>query len=584
MEEYRIKTDAPHHNGANSTNQKGFRRATTLLVLMVTGGIITQNIQGLILQNGLSMAGLAVAGLAIAGVLGLAFFKPFYRHIDSPHFAISSLLAIAVGTAMGTFVTQNATPEVFTQRYGETRSMVFRFFQLDDLFHSWWYVGFFILLAVSLLKISLKKKWSWENLGFHLAHLSPIVILLGFWADYFYGYRGIIQLEEGQSKKTVMLYDAQQKNIRDSVDLDFSIRLDNFEFERHDPDYRIQVWRQDTTDHAQKVSHDNPVNEAPPQIVASIPAEEMVIRHIYGTDIYFRVSKLFPNFEFKYSYPSVIDTIEAKDPGIQMDIKMPDGETALLQLRTNKSGKNKLMDLETFGGWLEFYWDLPADVKAQLDQPAKSEEGRIIFAGAKRQVLFLFNGELKTEALELNKFYPVPGKENTGFTIQFLFPDAAYLSAEPSTRDEKMENPVAMMEYWHKGQSANNYYLYPGTAHRKAGTYQIQGSPYFMAFESMKDRETKYYKSDLSVIGPSGEVVKQQAIKVNEPMLYDGYRFYQTDYDPQNPSYSGIGVTHDPGLYVIYAGFIILVLGVGLMFYGKHAKGHTKGEEWAANH
>ena len=85
--------------------------------------------------------------------------------------------------------------------------------------------------------------------------------------------------------------------------------------------------------------------------------------------------------------------------------------------------------------------------------------------------------------------------------------------------------------------------------------------------ESFKDMEAKFFKSDLSVLGPDGNTVKQEEIQVNEPMFYKGHRFYQTDYDPNNPNYSGIGVSYHPGLNIIYFGFFLLTLGVLWMFY-----------------
>ena len=84
--------------------------------------------------------------------------------------------------------------------------------------------------------------------------------------------------------------------------------------------------------------------------------------------------------------------------------------------------------------------------------------------------------------------------------------------------------------------------------------------------------ETKYYRSELSVLDENDEVAKSQSIVVNEPMLYGGYRFYQSDYNPDNPNYSGIGISHEPGLYVIYFGFTVLVIGCLMMFYGKYRK------------
>ena len=93
-----------------------------------------------------------------------------------------------------------------------------------------------------------------------------------------------------------------------------------------------------------------------------------------------------------------------------------------------------------------------------------------------------------------------------------------------------------------------------------------------MILESFKDMETKFWKSDLSVLDKEGNVVKSQVIEVNEPLLYGGYRFYQTDYDPDRPNYSGVGVSREPGLYVIYFGFYCLVIGIFMMLYWKQEK------------
>lgn len=516
------------------------------------------------------------AGFAVLAVFGVLFFKPVYKIIDTPHFAISSLLAIAIGTALGTFVSQTVPTDVFTQRYGETGSTVLRFFQLDDVFHSWWYVALYAGLALSLVKISLKKKLSRENIGFHLAHLSPIVILFGFWVDYFYGFRGIIQLEEGQSKNIVQVYDGHTNYLKDSMELPFSIQLDKFQFERHDPDYRIQIWRMDQQAHAQEVAHHETAPPAAPEILASVPLELMKPHKIYGTDIRFRLTDFYPDFTFEYTYPLVIDTIEARDPGIQLELKTDFGDAAV-QLRGNQAGRNKVADETIVGAWLEFYWELPADVAAWLKRQPVDEKlveiNRVIFAGNERKIYFLIDKKLSVEPIETNKFYPIESKEGAGFTILHLFPDAAYLDAVPATKSEELNNPVAMVEIWNKKiPGSKQAYLYPGNAERKGGNFAIPGTSYFLALESFKDMETKFFKSDLTVLDKSGKAVRQQYVKVNEPMLHKGYRFYQTDYDPKRPTYSGIGVSHEPGLYVIYFGFFVLVAGVAQMFYGRTRK------------
>ena len=449
-------------------------------------------------------------------------------------------MALATGTALGTFVTQNASGDVFTQRYSEIGSHILRSLKLNDVFHSWWYVGLFILLAISLLKISFKKKLSLENIGFHLAHLSPILILLGFWVDYFYGFRGIIQLEEGQAKNIAKMYDGHNDYLNDSTELPFSIRLDKFQFEKHDPDYRLQIWRTDQPAHTQEVANLEMPEPAPPEILASFPLDLKKIHRIYGTDIRFRLKEFYPDFYFEYTYPSVIDTIEARDPGIQLELKTDFGDAAI-QLRTKQAGRDKIADESIVGAWLEFYWDLPAEIAAGLEkQPADenlAKTNRVIFAGSERKIYFLIKGELTVKPLKTNEFYPIESKEGTGFTIFHVFPDGAYLKALPATKSAELLNPVARVEIWDKTWPASKEaYLYPGNVERVGAKFVIPGSPYFLAMESFKDRETKFFKSDLTVLDKNGEAIQQQPIKVNEPLLHNGYRFYQTDYDPSQPT------------------------------------------------
>lgn len=542
-----------------------FRQAISLILFTIIGALILQ--QG---HNQFGVMGNIVLSLiGISGLAILAFSKKYASVLDSPYFAISILITIALGTAKGTFITQAATNSVFEQRYGESGSAFLRAFQLHDVFHSWWYVGLFVLLAFSLIKISARKKFTLPNLGFHLAHLSPILILGGFWADYFFGYRGIIQLEEGQRSNVVRLFAGHSNYLQDSTLLGFSIRLDNFEFEKHDPDYRIQIWKRDSSQHAIPVSHGGMnINQKPPIILASLPLEAMKIRHIYGTDLYFRMAELYPDFSFKYTYPLLTEAIEPVAPGIQIDMKTALGD-GTLQLLANKPNRSKVLDETIFGGWIEFYWEMPDDVKTSLEPPISNTANRIIFTGKDSMAYYVIDGQVRSERLVTNEDFVIPTNQNTTLHILHIFPDASLLKAEPSSAGNEMLNPVAKVEIWHKGKSAQEAFIYPGKEGKVGGQFNIPGSPFFLAMESIKDQEAKFYKSEISVLNSSEEATQQQSIKVNEPMLYQGHRFYQTDYNPERPNYSGIGVTYNPGLYLIYGGFYLMVAGVGWMFYSR---------------
>jgi hypothetical protein len=60
----------------------------------------------------------------------------------------------------------------------------------------------------------------------------------------------------------------------------------------------------------------------------------------------------------------------------------------------------------------------------------------------------------------------------------------------------------------------------------------------------------------------NGVQVYSRDVRVNQPMHYQGYSFYQASYDPKNPRYSGIMVVRDPGLAFVYVGLVVVLLGV----------------------
>ncbi len=78
----------------------------------------------------------------------------------------------------------------------------------------------------------------------------------------------------------------------------------------------------------------------------------------------------------------------------------------------------------------------------------------------------------------------------------------------------------------------------------------------------------KDYKSILRVVD-GGETVVTKTIEVNDPLKYKGYVFYQSSYDPEGERYTGLQVTRNPGLIVVYSGFILLCVGVVFIFYVK---------------
>ena len=97
--------------------------------------------------------------------------------------------------------------------------------------------------------------------------------------------------------------------------------------------------------------------------------------------------------------------------------------------------------------------------------------------------------------------------------------------------------------------------------------FNQEKSPVKLAFRQQQGRP-KDYKSKLKVL-EQGKEVLSKTIEVNDPLTYKGYTFYQSSYDPQDLSWSGLQVTKDPGVPIVYTGFAFLIAGLTFIYFVK---------------
>ncbi|MEI7880606.1 MAG: cytochrome c biogenesis protein ResB [bacterium] len=81
----------------------------------------------------------------------------------------------------------------------------------------------------------------------------------------------------------------------------------------------------------------------------------------------------------------------------------------------------------------------------------------------------------------------------------------------------------------------------------------------------MRGGDIKAFKSTVEVI-EKGAVVSTRTIAVNSPFSWGGYTFYQTSYNPDDLAWSALQVVRDPGIPIVYAGFVLMMTGLTLVF------------------
>jgi hypothetical protein len=95
-------------------------------------------------------------------------------------------------------------------------------------------------------------------------------------------------------------------------------------------------------------------------------------------------------------------------------------------------------------------------------------------------------------------------------------------------------------------------------------------SPFFLSSTSAlvfekRQEEKRAYISWVTAREASSE--RKAVVSVNDPMTHNGWTLYQVNYNPNDPTYSGLEAVYDPGVFWVFTGFALICLGVFWMFY-----------------
>jgi cytochrome c biogenesis protein len=245
------------------------------------------------------------------GVFDIIF--DFFRSVK---LTIFLLILLAIVSIIGTLIKQNAPSAEYIQRYGGSLYNVLDFFNLFDMYHSWWFSAILLLLVVNLIACSIHrfpgawrqisrdsgtkelkdsglkalpyveriplpgsteakedkvrsqlKKWfkspqriegdssvtfysekgRFSRLGAYITHLSILIILIGGLAGSLFGFRGFVNILEGETVNQIALR-VKDKEILKPID--FSIRCDDFSVTFYDldrPEKHVKEYSSDLT-------------------------------------------------------------------------------------------------------------------------------------------------------------------------------------------------------------------------------------------------------------------------------------------------------------------------------------------------
>ncbi|MBI4549360.1 MAG: cytochrome c biogenesis protein ResB [Candidatus Omnitrophica bacterium] len=202
--------------------------------------------------------------------------------------------------------------------------------------------------------------------------------------------------------------------------------------------------------------------------------------------------------------------------------------------------------------------------------------------------------QIKTQGVALPASPLETGKEySTGwmdirFVVESFEPEAEFRTGfepRPMPTQGKSPRPAARVRFEKEGAAHETWFT--------SGSHEIfflGGVPYHVTYGDrtsplhfeleLQDFMIDYYpgtqrpasfKSKVTLEDPVKGVSKELIISMNEPLEHRGYKVYQSGYQlrEDGPEVSIFQVARDPGIPVKYAGSIIMILGIIVMFYMK---------------
>jgi len=264
------------------------------------------------------------------------------------------------------------------------------------------------------------------------------------------------------------------------------------------------------------------------------------------------------------------------------------GQKGVITLNEGESVQ-KLMG--TDGGVIE----LPFTVRL-IDFELEFHESKPLPAGTDKLYVKWADKQLQFDfPITLNVAHPVvpsdaPQNAEPPFKVSILryVPDFVFdgSGGGVSSRSETPNNPAVQVSVTDGNNTTNQLWVFA-----RFPDFNTQNTtaemPLSFRFESAQSQRSntrgksiKAFKSTLEFL-EDDVITCTQTIAVNSPFTYHGYTFYQTNYNPDDLTWSALQVVKDPGVPIVYGGFILMMLGLTMVFWlnpRQDTIDHKKGE------
>ncbi len=497
-------------------------REARLVTLLVFGAMVIGAVVQIWIPPGPTTL-VAATGIASLVLLGLTFLVPgrLRATLTGFRFTSSLLIALAIFAILGTLILQGKPAELYRAKYPAVAGLILAL-RFDDIFHGLPYAGLMALFGAAILaSASLRWPISARRAGFFIAHVGLLVSGAGAAASSMLSVRGRIDLFAGGDVAHQVRVTKGGVATGATEQLAFELKLDQFDLVNYETEYRVGYYEK------VRIVRDG------------VALDDYKLKTSFDPDLgwhrlpqgdRFRLKAIYPDFEVA---PKVTPAA--------------DGPAALL---VTLAGRPQWLQpgevVTTADGALAVAFG------DQLPAPPGHPTAVLVSAQERRVVIHRADGDA-TQPL-------TDGLVLLGGAVRFdqLLPHATR-TAVYQTRSRLWNNPAVVFETELNGRPSETL----ATAAQPRGVFLRDGRS-ALVFEK-RDKEVKAFLSH--VTARQGNTLERAVISVNDPMDFGGWTLYQVNYNPEDPSYSGLEAVRDPGVLWVFVGFTLICVGVFYMLY-----------------
>ena len=270
----------------------------------------------------------------------------------------------------------------------------------------------------------------------------------------------------------------------------------------------------------------------------SLEVEPEKAYRLEGTPYLLRITGFYPNFKIDNGVPySASD--ETENPALSVEITDTEHPDKAYK-PTYLFAREELRGMMHEGG-------LPEGLTLEYTLQGITQTGgtRVYIVGGENRV-YIVRGEHVVSESPIEFGSPVSFKasgHDLQFAVQELYRDEPY--CELVVRDGAAVDTMVISPLFSDP-----------IRHHEAG--------YLSTFR--RGRDLRDYKRRVRVLA-NGEEIMAKTIEVSHTLVYGGYTIYQQSYNEVDWTWTGFEVVRDPGLWIVYLGFIMMCIGSIYVFY-----------------